>query len=72
MYWSFTGVGDSAEVLSRDIQSMHWARADIHWDGAGLEKGCDVSFMKQHLCLSGKCISHFLFLVTGGTIPLKK
>ena len=30
VYWSFTGVGDSAEllqVLSRDILSVHWARA---------------------------------------------
>ena len=42
----FTGVGDSAElfqVLSRDILSVHWARAATHWDGSGPEKGCDVS-----------------------------
>ena len=38
VYWSFTGVGDSAEliqVLSRDVVSANWARAATHWDGAG-------------------------------------
>ena len=52
VYWSFTGVGDSAEliqVLSLDILSVHWARAATDWGGAGLEKGCDVSIIKQHL-----------------------
>ena len=46
VFWSFTGVGESAEliqVLSRDILSVHWARAATHWDGVALEKGCDVS-----------------------------
>ena len=45
VYWSFTGVGDSTEllqVLSQDILSVHWARA-----GAGLAKGCEVSIIEQ-------------------------
>ena len=36
--WSFTGVGDSAEliqVLSRDILSLHRAHATTDWDGRG-------------------------------------
>ena len=48
----FSRVRDPAElsqVLLRDILSVHWARAVTHWDGAGLEKGCDVSNIKQHL-----------------------
>ena len=52
VYWCFTGVGDSSEltqVLWRDILSVHWARAGNHWDGVVLEKGCDVSIIKQHL-----------------------
>ena len=52
VYWSFTGVGDSADViqvLSRDILPGHWARAASRWDGAGLERGCNVSVFKQHL-----------------------
>ena len=36
------------QVLSRDLLSVHGARA-AHCDGAGLEKGCDVSITKQHL-----------------------
>ena len=46
MYWSFTGVGESAEliqVLSRDILSVHWARAATHFDGVALEKGFSTS-----------------------------
>ena len=49
VYLSFTGVEDSAkllEVLSRDILSVHWTRAATHWDGAGLEKCCDVFYHK--------------------------
>ena len=51
VYWSFTGVGDSAEliqVLSRDILSVHWDRTATHWDGVDLDKGCDISTVKQH------------------------
>ena len=51
-YWSFTGVRDSAglvELLSHDIMSVHWSHAATHCDGAGLEKGCDGSTIKQHL-----------------------
>ena len=45
-------MGDSAElveILSRDILSVHWVRAATHCDGAGLEKGYDVSIFKEHL-----------------------
>ena len=44
---------DSAElvhVLSRRHPvGVHWARAAGRWDGAGLERSCDVSIVKQHL-----------------------
>ena len=48
---------DSAEwveILSRDILSVHWAQAATHCDGAGLEKGCDVSTVKQQFCCFSK------------------
>ena len=64
VYWSFTGVGDSAEliqVLSRDILSVHRALAATHWDGAGLEKGCDVSIIKQHLRFFEKRENHAMY-----------
>ena len=52
VHWSFTGVGDSTrliQVLSRNILSVHWARVATRGDGEGLEKGCDVSIIKQHV-----------------------
>ena len=72
MYWSFTGVGDSAEViqvLSRDILSVHWARAATHWDGVGLEKRCDVSIIKKHLRCFEKRDNHAMYgaLLTAAT-----
>ena len=51
---SCTGAGDSAEmiqVLSRDILSVHLAHAAALWDGAGLERGCDVTIIKHHFRL---------------------
>ena len=62
--WSFTGVGYSAEliqVLSRDILSVHWARAATHWDGAGLERGCADSIVKQHLRFLQHCENHAMY-----------
>ena len=64
MYWSFTGVGDSTEliqVLSRDILSVHWAHAATYCDGVGLEKGCDVSINKQHLRFFEKRDKHAMY-----------
>ena len=53
VYLSFTGEGvylsKLLQVLSRDILWVHWTRAATLWDGAGLEKCCDVSIIKQHL-----------------------
>ena len=64
VYQSFTGVGDSAEliqVLSRDLLSVRWARAATHWDGAGLEKRCDVSIIKQYLRFLEKRENHAMY-----------
>ena len=73
-YWSFTGVGDAAaliQVLSRDILSVRWAGAATHWDGAGLERGCDVSIIKQHLCVFENHAVHgaLLTAATGACWP---
>ena len=73
-YWSFTGVGDSAaliHVLLWDILSVHWAGAATHWDGAGLERGCDVSIIKQHLCVFENHAVHgaLLTAATGACWP---
>ena len=77
VYWSLTGVGYSAEliqVLSRDILSVHWALAATHWDGAGLERGCDVSIIKQHLRFFETRENHAMYgallsAATGGCWP---
>ena len=39
-------VTELIQVLSRDMLSVHWARAATHWDGACPS---DVSIIKQHL-----------------------
>ena len=68
VFWSFTGVGDSAEliqVLSRDIRSVHRARAATHWNGAGFENGCDVSTVKQHLCFFPRNENHAMCTAHG-------
>ena len=64
VYLSFTGVGGSAELLqvsSRDILSVHWTHAATHQDGAGLEKCCDVSIIKQHLRFFEKRENHGMY-----------
>ena len=55
--WSFTGVGDSAEmaqVLSRDILSVHWARVAAHGDGAGMEREGATFPSSSNICDSSK------------------
>ena len=46
-----------------------WARAATHWDGVGLEKGRNVSVIKQHLRFFEKRDNHAMYgaLLTAAT-----